>query len=104
MIGNIIAISQQNIKRMLAYSTIANIDAQVKRLSSVEETQSIDTTEAEKELNTQNENLKGLSKTSSGQTTMKAYIDAIFELLKDTGIKTKVIRQYLPVMNKNCPA
>lgn len=81
-------------------STIANIDAQVKRLSSVEETQSIDTTEAEKELNTQNENLKGLSKTSSGQTTMKAYIDAIFELLKDTGIKTKVIRQYLPVMNK----
>ena len=81
-------------------STIANIDSQIKRLSSVEETQSIDTTEAEKELDTQNENLKGLSKTSSGQTTIKAYIDAIFELLKDTGIKTKVIRQYLPVMNK----
>lgn len=81
-------------------STIANIDSQIKRLSSVEETQSIDTAEAEKELDTQNENLKGLSKTSSGQTTMKAYIDAIFELLKDTGIKTKVIRQYLPVMNK----
>jgi DNA repair exonuclease SbcCD ATPase subunit len=81
-------------------STIANIDAQVKRLSSVEETQSIDTTKAERELNTQNENFKELSKTSTGQTSIKAYIDAIFELLKDTGIKTKVIRQYLPVMNK----
>lgn len=81
-------------------STIANIDAQAKKLSSVEETQSIDTTKAEKELNTQDENFKELSKASSSQTAIKAYIDAIFELLKDTGIKTKVIRQYLPVMNK----
>ena len=81
-------------------STIANIDTQIKRLTSVEETQSIDTTKAEKELNIQNENFKELSKTSTSQTSIKAYIDAIFELLKDTGIKTKVIRQYLPVMNK----
>lgn len=29
-----------------------------------------------------------------------AYNQAISEMLKDTGIKTKIIRQYLPVMNK----
>ena len=30
----------------------------------------------------------------------KSYSDAAGEMLKDTGIKTKVIKQYLPVMNK----
>jgi DNA repair exonuclease SbcCD ATPase subunit len=30
----------------------------------------------------------------------KTYNDVIGEMLKDTGIKTKVIRQYLPVMNR----
>ncbi|MAI17725.1 MAG: hypothetical protein CMH04_03600 [Marinovum sp.] len=30
----------------------------------------------------------------------KSYSDAAAEMLKDTGIKTKVIKQYLPVMNK----
>jgi DNA repair exonuclease SbcCD ATPase subunit len=30
----------------------------------------------------------------------KTYNDAAGEMLKDTGIKTKVIKQYLPVMNK----
>lgn len=30
----------------------------------------------------------------------KTYAEAISELLKDTGIKTKIIKQYLPLMNK----
>jgi len=30
----------------------------------------------------------------------KAYIDAIRMILQDTGIKTKIIKQYLPIMNK----
>jgi DNA repair exonuclease SbcCD ATPase subunit len=30
----------------------------------------------------------------------KSYYDAIFEMLRDTGIKTKIIKQYLPAMNK----
>ena len=30
----------------------------------------------------------------------KHYMDAVSTLLKDTGIKTKIIRQYLPVINK----
>ncbi len=30
----------------------------------------------------------------------KSYIDAIRSILQDTGIKTKIIKQYLPIMNK----
>ena len=30
----------------------------------------------------------------------KTYIDAIRSILQDTGIKTKIIKQYLPIMNK----
>lgn len=41
-----------------------------------------------------------LSDTRSLQTEEQHYNDIIAELLKDTGIKTKIIRQYLPVMNK----
>ena len=81
-------------------SSIANIDSQIKKLSSVEETQSVDTKEATEELNERKNSLSSLEVRASSQSAMKAYIDALFELLKDTGIKTKVIRQYLPVMNK----
>jgi len=41
-----------------------------------------------------------LSDTKSKQTEEQHYNEIIAELLKDTGIKTKIIRQYLPVMNK----
>lgn len=33
-------------------------------------------------------------------TEQRTYNDAIAEMLKDSGIKTKIIKQYLPVMNK----
>lgn len=36
----------------------------------------------------------------SNQTEEQHYNEIIGELLKDTGIKTKIIKQYLPVMNK----
>ena len=41
-----------------------------------------------------------LSDLKSKQIEEKHYNDVIGELLKDTGIKTKIIRQYLPPMNK----
>jgi DNA repair exonuclease SbcCD ATPase subunit len=51
--------------------------------------------------------LKTLAKDVVGQNTEKArlseekhYMDVVSTLLKDTGIKTKIIRQYLPVINK----
>lgn len=41
-----------------------------------------------------------LSDLKSTQLEERTYNEIISELLKDTGIKTKIIRQYLPVMNK----
>ena len=43
-------------------------------------------------------------KTSIGERRLsvlesRTYYDACYEMLKDTGIKTKIIKQYLPVMN-----
>lgn len=58
------------------------------------------TLEAQEELDrlyNENDCLKDLR---SSQFEEKTYNEVISELLKDSGIKTKIIRQYLPVMNK----
>ena len=59
-----------------------------------------DTLSAENKLNDDKENQSKLLNARSEQSNTSSYLDAISELLRDTGIKTKVIRQYLPVMNK----
>jgi len=59
-----------------------------------------DTTEAELKLAADKEKSLKLLDIKFEQTTLSSYFDAIGELLRDTGIKTKVIRQYLPIMNK----
>ena len=59
-----------------------------------------DTTEAESKLSEDKEKSLKLLELRFEQTTLTSYFDAIGELLRDTGIKTKVIRQYLPIMNK----
>ncbi len=59
------------------------------------------------DIDVEKDKLKQLAKEVVGQNTEKAklneekhYMDAVSTLLKDTGIKTKIIRQYLPVINK----
>tara|TARA_B110000459_G_scaffold14233_1_gene13913 strand:- start:1906 stop:3621 length:1716 start_codon:yes stop_codon:yes gene_type:complete len=59
-----------------------------------------DTTEAESKLLEDIEKRNKLNDIRLEQCALTAYFDAIGELLRDTGIKTKVIRQYLPIMNK----
>lgn len=59
-----------------------------------------DTTDAERKLSEDKEKRDGLNEVRLEQCTLTSYFDAIGELLRDTGIKTKVIRQYLPIMNK----
>jgi DNA repair exonuclease SbcCD ATPase subunit len=61
----------------------------------------------QKELQTVMDELESLKNTrdalsdlKSNQLEERTYNEVIGELLKDTGIKTKIIRQYLPVMNK----
>jgi len=41
-----------------------------------------------------------LAETKSGYSQDKHYLDIVSILLKDSGIKTKIIKQYLPVINK----
>lgn len=80
--------------------SMRNIDNQIKSLESNTEVKSIDTTQAEEALENDEEEIKVLETRKQSQTHVRTYIEAIFELLKDTGIKTKIIREYLPVMNK----
>lgn len=65
------------------------------------------TSSDQKELQIQFDDLEKLKNTrdilsdlKSNQLEERTYNDVIGELLKDTGIKTKIIRQYLPIMNK----
>lgn len=41
-----------------------------------------------------------LAEDAESLTTTKVYLEYAATLLKDTGIKTKIIKQYLPIMNK----
>ena len=59
-----------------------------------------DTGKAKAKLLSDQEKRNKLLDEKSQQNQLSPYYDAIGELLRDTGIKTKVIRQYLPVMNK----
>ena len=59
-----------------------------------------DTTEAEKNLSELYIKLNGFSKDHAEYTEMLSYSTAVEELLRDGGIKAKVIKQYLPVINK----
>jgi DNA repair exonuclease SbcCD ATPase subunit len=51
-------------------------------------------------LKTLNVELEALQKAQEELTIEKQYYDFAATLLKDSGIKTKIIKQYLPVMNK----
>ena len=60
-----------------------------------------DTLEEENEkLKTLKEELVVLNQQQEELATEKQYYEFAGSLLKDTGIKTKIIRQYLPIMNK----
>ena len=59
-----------------------------------------DTKVAEDKLSKDKEEREKLSELRVEQSKLSSYMDALSELLRDTGIKTKVIRQYLPIMNK----
>lgn len=64
------------------------------------ETNVSDLTHAEELLQKYRDDRDLLSDLKSSQLEERTYNEVIAELLKDTGIKTKIIRQYLPVMNK----
>ncbi len=72
-----------------------------KRIQSLSKSVDIqDTNAAEKILSNDRTKRSNLNEVRLKQSQRSSYFDAISELLRDTGIKTKVIRQYLPIMNK----
>jgi DNA repair exonuclease SbcCD ATPase subunit len=58
------------------------------------------TVKEETELNSIHESMKELRKQLSDIIDEKSYLETASTLLKDSGIKTKIIKQYLPIINK----
>ncbi len=58
-----------------------------------------DTQKAQETLEKIRDDKNRLQDLKNSQVEERTYNDVISELLKDTGIKTKIIRQYLPLMN-----
>jgi|ERR1035441_2186323 DNA repair exonuclease SbcCD ATPase subunit len=58
------------------------------------------TTEQEKKLKGLGRDMENLTLQRDTLVSRKHSLDIISVMLKDTGIKTKIIRQYLPIMNK----
>ena len=75
---------------------IDKLKGQIKLLETKKDNMEVDN-EKLKELR---ENLTALELAQKEISTEKHYYDFASSLLKDTGIKTKIIKQYLPVMNK----
>ena len=59
----------------------------------------IDTKDFDK-LNKLKEKMDGIEKERTSLKQEQSYGDAIRNMLQDTGIKTKIIKQYLPIMNR----
>jgi DNA repair exonuclease SbcCD ATPase subunit len=83
-------------------SLIGNLHKQISDLQTQEnaENELTDTKAAELDLDSRKVQYENALSNKSSQLETRSYYDAIGEMLKDTGIKTKIIRQYLPVMNK----
>jgi len=83
-------------------ASIRSLELQIaalnKKLASANQT--TDTSSAQELLNQLRAERDSLSDLRATQLDIRTYNEILSELLKDTGIKTKVIRQYLPIMNK----
>jgi DNA repair exonuclease SbcCD ATPase subunit len=90
------AISEQKFKMSSVISMINDIEDQIEELSHSDklltdnETEYLDTVERLSILSDEKNKLIG----------ERQYLDTAINLLKDGGIKTKIVRQYLPVINK----
>jgi DNA repair exonuclease SbcCD ATPase subunit len=84
-------------------TSITETNKYIKRLEKQLEELKTNTTSTEKEeqeLSAINDTLKELKQHLCDLIDEKAYYEVAAGLLKDTGIKTKIIKQYLPIINK----
>ena len=75
---------------------VDNINKEIERLNSVKD----DVTAEQEKLATLNAELAELESEIKVIAEERLYYEVATNLLKDTGIKTKIIRQYIPVINK----
>jgi len=86
--------NNQNIKRL--YVSIQGMNDDITRLTAREG----DLGNANTELNDMHETRNGLAEEKISLNEELSYNTAMSEMLKDTGIKTKIMKQYIPVINK----
>ena len=89
-------INSNNEKITVLQKEIDRIQKEINQLSSA----TGDVSKAKKELNSARKSREDLTEKKLEYVEERTYNEVIGEMLKDTGIKTKVIKQYLPVMNR----
>jgi DNA repair exonuclease SbcCD ATPase subunit len=75
---------------------ITLIQAEIEQLKETQE----ENTSGVEELSELNKQLKGYKATKEDLINQREVFDVASYMLKDSGIKTKIIRQYIPIMNK----
>jgi len=89
-------INSNNEKIALLQKEIDKVQTEINTLSS----QTGDRGKAKKELSSLRKTKDKATESKLSLVEERTYNEVIGEMLKDTGIKTKVIKQYLPVMNR----
>ena len=89
-------INSNNDQISLLQKEIDKIQNEITKLTG----QSGDIKQAKKELSKQRSNKDSETERKLANVEERTYNEVIGEMLKDTGIKTKVVKQYLPVMNR----
>jgi len=89
-------INSNNEKIALLQKEVDKVQTEINALSS----QTGDTGTAKKELSVIRKGKEKATEHKLSYVEERTYNEVIGEMLKDTGIKTKVIKQYLPVMNR----
>jgi DNA repair exonuclease SbcCD ATPase subunit len=82
-------------------TTVKEVQKYIKRLQNeIKELQNTQDTQDSTELKQLEDNLKSLTEELKRLLDEKSYYEVASTLLKDSGIKTKIIKQYLPIINK----
>jgi len=89
-------INSNNEKITVLQKEIDRVQKEITQLSSA----SGDVSKAKKELTSSRQSKEDITEKKLEYVEERTYNEVIGEMLKDTGIKTKVIKQYLPVMNR----
>ena len=89
-------INSNNEKITVLQKEVDKVQKEISQLSSA----TGDVAKAKKELRSARKSREDLTEKKLEYVEERTYNEVIGEMLKDTGIKTKVIKQYLPVMNR----